>query len=366
MEDKDTIHQRMMEKVEDKFDKTEGSFFYDLHKPTAIELENQNKKIDETNSKFDLENLSGEELEQAIKDRSGIERKKETYSSGQVYIEGAIGSQISKGDLVASDIVNFISKENIILESESVYLQVECEDPGQVGNVPIGAIKYFPKTIQGIALVKNESPFTNGYEAETDESLLQRYYEKIRTPATSGNRKHYKNWAKEITGVGAARIFSLWNGGGTVKVLILNQNKEIAAQTLIDSVQEYIDPGISGTGDGMAPVGAKCTVDTAISKTINISLSPILDNSFDENVVLQNVKDNISDYFKSISFEKDITGQTQETDVIDNVSYAQIGKKILDSEGILDYSNLLVNGDILNIDLQANEIPILGDVMFNA
>ena len=366
MEDKDVIHQRMMDEVDDEFDKTEGSFFYDLHKPTAIELENQNKKIDETKSKFDLENLSDEELENAIKDRSGIERKEATYSNGQVYIEGAIGSQISKGDLVASDNVNFISQENIILESESIYLEVKCEEPGQIGNVPVGAIKYFPKTISGISLVKNENAFTNGYEAETDESLLQRHYEKVRTPATSGNRRHYKNWAKEVTGVGSARVFSLWDGGGTVKVLILNQNKEIAAQTLIDSVQEYIDPGVTGTGDGTAPIGAKCTINTAVSNTINISLSPILDNSFDENVILQNVKDNINGYFKSISFEKDITGQTEEIHVIDNVSYAQIGKNILDSEGVLDYSNLLVNGDIINIDLQANEVPVLGDVIFNA
>lgn len=58
----------------------------------------------------------------------------------------------------------------------------------------------------------------------------------------------------------------------------------------------------------------------------------------------------ITEYFKSIAFE------------LNYVSYARIGTILLSADGVLDYSNLKLNGASVNIALNDEEIPVLGTV----
>ena len=354
MTDKIAIHERMMDNIDDSYDKTEGSFFYDATKPAAIEFENQNNKIQEVENKLLLENLQGTELAGRIEELSGVKRKEAAYASTIVTITGELNASINVGDLVATEIVNFVITESkLIDESGEVEVTAICEEIGSIGNVPANTIKTFPVTLPGLNSVINFNSVTNGYDAETDSDLLERHLEKLRTPATSGNKYHYMNWAKEIAGVGDAKVFPLWNGNNTVKVLIVNQNKLVASQELIDEVQDYIDPGTTGLGDGEAPIGAFCTVESALGNEISISFTAIKDIAVTDLAIQSNVEDNLKEYFKSIAFESLI------------VSYAIVGATILNSIGILDYSNLLVNGASANITLIETEIPVLGTVIIN-
>lgn len=66
-----------------------------------------------------------------------------------------------------------------------------------------------------------------GEDTEGDSSLLNRYYAKVRSPGTSGNRADYLIWALDIPGVGAAQVQPLWNGPGTVKVVIIGTDKGV-------------------------------------------------------------------------------------------------------------------------------------------
>ena len=50
-------------------------------------------------------------------------------------------------------------EEFIVNENKEVDVLVECEVYGTTGNVPIGAIKYFPKTLQGLQTVTNKEAF---------------------------------------------------------------------------------------------------------------------------------------------------------------------------------------------------------------
>jgi len=348
------IHDEILNKIDDSFDKTEGSFFYDTTKPVAIALLAQDEKINAVEKKLILENLSDEALAKRINDISGIERKEATYSNGPVIIEGEVGLEITEGTLVASETVNFIIDETkVIDETGSVSIIVKCESPGIIGNVPVGVIQYFPVTIAGLTSVTNEVSFTNGYAAEADEDLLDRHYEKVRTPATSGNKYHYKNWAKEIPGVGDAKVFSLWNGNNTVKVLIVDQDRLPADITLVGEVQAYIDPGITGLGDGKAPIGAFCTIESVMGKVINVSFTGVMDNTVTTEAMNESIENNLKEYFKSVALETS------------SVSYAIIGSEILKADGILDYSNLLVNGVTSNISLLESEVPMLGSVTIN-
>lgn len=354
MDDREVIHERMLKIINDKYDKTRGSFLYDATKPAAIEFEIKNDEILEVKAKLDVENLFIDELERFINQRTGITRKLATKSTTIVVISGQEGSRIRIGDLVSSETVNFLSLENkIIGPSGLINVFVECNEFGNIGNVPVGAINRFPITIPGLISVINEETVANGYEAESDTELRNRYYERIRTPATSGNKYHYLNWAKEVVGVGDARVISLWEGDNTVKVIIIDSNKQPASVDLINKVQEHIDPNISGLGEGQAPIGAFCTVISAIEKLIDISVTITKDSSYSIEQIKTSIEYEITNYLKSIAFRKNL------------ISYAQIGAMILDVEGVLDYSALTINLGIENIIITNEEVGVLGEVIAN-
>lgn len=346
---KDYIHQEMLQVISPDYDKTVGSFVFDSTEPPADQLAEGYKDLDVVVNKLSIDNLTEDELEQRIYERTGITRKKATFATTLVTVTGQPGAFVNNGDKVSSDTVNYTFQESKTIDSSGqVYILVRCDVAGIIGNAPTNSIKSFPITLQGLTAVTNIDPVTNGYDAEPDEELLKRYYERIQTPPTSGNKAHYKNWAKEVTGVGDAKVFPLWNGDNTVKVIIIDSNKSPANSNLIDDVQTYIDPGITGLGDGQAPIGAFCTVESATGLTINLSFTASKDPAYTDQQRLNSVNDNITNFFKEIAF-------------VDNIiSYAKIGAIILESDGILDYESLRVNGGTANLALSDIEVPVLG------
>lgn len=351
----ENIKKEMLDNISNKIDKGEKSLTYDAISPVAIELANMYIELDYVVNKLDTENLSGEELERFIYQRTGtVARKPATKATTTIIINGQEGAKISKGDLVGSDTVNFVSIEDKTVDATGqITVTVECGEPGTIGNVPAGAIKYFPVSIAGLTSVTNPEPVINGYDAESDGSLLERYYERIRTPATSGNQHHYLNWAKGVVGVGDAKVFPLWDGPNTVKVVIIDSNKQPANKDLINKVQEHIDPGITGLGEGEAPLGAFCTVVSATGKAINITFTVIKDANYTVEQIKTNVENNIKEYLKSIAFRGNA------------VSYAKIGAIILDSNGVLDYEGFTINSGTSNIAIGNEEVAILGEVLIN-
>jgi uncharacterized phage protein gp47/JayE len=341
--DKETIQSRMLSNINDSFDKSEGSFFYDVIKPMSIELEQSYIKQEDILDKGFVETSTGIYLDRKVSEQ-GLVRKQATKATTQALITGNQGTAITKGDIVASDTVSFIIMENKIIDSTGqANVLVECEQAGSIGNVPAGSIKYFPITIQGLISVVNLTAVSNGYNGETDEELRNRYYEKLRTPSTSGNKYHYLNWTKEIVGVGDAKCFPLWNGNGTVKVVIVDSNKRAANTELINKVMSHIEEE--------RPIGATATVTSAIEKPINVTATVILANGYTIAQVQGFFQNALIEYFKEISFKETY------------ISYAKIGSILLSLAGVGDYSNLKINSGISNILLGVEDTPVLGSLV---
>lgn len=348
-ESKEKILNRMLGNIQGQFDKSEGSFFYDALKPMAIELETVHQRVEAARGKLSIENLIGQELEQFIFERTGIQRKPAAKAKGYVTIRGTAGAIIQENSIVASETVNFIIQETKTIDStELSEVLVECEVYGPIGNVPAGTIQYFPQTLTGLKGVTNHEDFTGGYEEESDEELLVRYYERIQAPITSGNKYHYKNWAKEEPGVGDAKVIPLWAGDNTVKVIIIDANKEPASEELVQKVQQSIDPGSEGLGEGKAPIGARCTVVSAVGKPLDITFRVIKDTSVTNGERMEDIKNNIEQYIKQTAFKENI------------ISYNRIGSIVLDSKGVIDFSALTINGQTGNIAIAEDEVAVLG------
>ena len=338
----------LLSNIPEEYDKNEGYFVYDLLKSVSIVLEDVGVKIGNAETLIDVDNLTGSLLEKFVSQRKGIERTKATYSIGTVTATG--NGSIEIGDIFETkNGVQFqASERKEIINSGDV--KVICLTAGSIGNVPANQIIQIPVTLSGITAVTNAKPTSGGYEAETDDSLRDRYYIATKTPPTSGNVYHYLQWAQEVSGVGDAKVFPLERGNNTVEVVIINQEKQPADTELVQKVQTYIDPNSEGLGNGAAPIGAKCYVVAATGLTINVSVKVTIMPSADRSVVTQLIKDNITNYLKTIAFESDY------------VSYARIGEAILGTEGVDDYTNLTINSGTTNIEVTAKQVAILGGV----
>lgn len=342
------IHEKLLGHIDDKYDKRTGSFLHMLTKPTAIELVNVDAKIDSVEGKLYLENLSDEELEVRVEELTGLVRKSATYAVGDVTVLG--NGVINIGDLFETESgIRFEAVEMVIIVAEGV-VEVQCTSSGIVGNVPANQIVHIPVTLEGITSVYNTSATYDGFEIENRVDYITRYYERIQTPATSGNKAHYKNWAKEVSGVGDARILPLWDGPNTVQVILIDSDRLPTSLDIVEDVQNYIDPNITGVGDGTAPIGAFCTVVSATGKNIDVSASIILSGGYVFEDVVSAISDNITGYLRDVAF------------VDTYVSYAQIGAIIFGTAGVKDYTDLLVNGSTENVEVAFDEVAILGGV----
>ena len=344
----DVIKTRMLGNISDSVDKTEGYLTYDNVVAVGTEVAKISTELDEVVNKFDISNLTGDELATRIQQRTGQTRKIATFATGVLTVVG--NGNITIEDLFeTANKVQFYSLENKTITTSGT-INVQAIVAGSSGNIPANQIVVMPVTINGITSVTNLAATENGFDAESDLSLLKRYYEKLQSPSTSANSAQFKIWAKEVTGVGEAKVFPLWNGNNTVKIVIIDSNKQIANADLITNVQNYIDPGVTGLGEGVSPIGCFCTVESATSKFINVSFTAVKNTNYTDIQRQTNVENNLTNYLKSLAF------------VSSSVSYAQIGALILNSEGIIDYSNLQVNNLNSNIAISDTEVPMKGTV----
>lgn len=342
--EQEQILSRLLSDISDEFDKSVGSFFYDIDKPISEIMALIYKKAEDILKNGFALTATGKYLDVKVAEQ-GITRKPSTASTVVVTITGLPGSSVSVGDKVASDVLVFTSIENkIIGESETVDVTVQCDMPGAVGNIPIGAINRFPVTLPGLVSVTNPAPAEGGFDEESDDELRQRYFEKVSLPATSGSKYHYIMWAKEVSGVGDAKCIPLWNGNGTVKVIVIDANKGTASDELIAEVTEHIEEN--------RPIGAEVTVESASPKVIDISVSVVTASDIDMETAKTKVSESITKYLQKNAFSNTY------------ISYAQIGGCILSCDEVSDYTNLLINGATDNVEISETEVPVLGGVTF--
>ncbi|WP_431811568.1 baseplate J/gp47 family protein [Lysinibacillus sp. FW12] len=344
MEDEKVIHDRMMVNISNEYDKSKGNFVYDVTKPVAVEFAEQQKKIATVQEKLDIEKLTGDELTRTVYQRTGISRKPATQATTTVIVSGTAGTAVKVGELVGTDTLLYtVIEEAVLNESGFAHVRVQCNEFGQIGNVPANTIVNFPASINGLVNVYNPDPVVDGYDEETDNDLRERYYDKLQRPGKAGNKYHYREWALEVTGVGDAKVFPRYNGPLSMKVVVIDANKLPATSELIEAVREHIEVEMPFGVDDLNVIPAEALL-------INLSVVLTLMPGYTEEVVKTNIKKNITKHLKEIAFKTSF------------VSYAKIGALIIESEGVLDYQDLLINGSTANVVIPDDGVPIMGGV----
>lgn len=350
------IHNTILQGVPDDYQKTEGFPTYDITRGVSFGQFQLWKKAFLVEEKQNVDNLEGTELDSWCAQRVGLTRNSAVKAKAVIQIVSG-GGRIVAGDLFETvDGIQFESTETKTVAQGDTF-NVQAVVAGTSGNVSANTITQIPVTINGIGSVTNPDPAEGGYAEETDFEFRTRYYEKLQIPATCGNKCHYLAWAKAVDGVGNARVFPCWNGRNTVKVVIIGNDNKPASDSLVEAVQEYIDPGEKGYGEGQAPVGAVCTVKAADTTSISVSVSLSVSSSEDLATVKKNVTKAIESYISSQAF-------AASDSATDYISYARIGAAIIGTTGVLDYSDLKVNEGTSNIVIPKESVAVLGGVTY--
>ena len=332
------IRERILNNMSNDIDKREGSFVSNMISPVGVEFAKYYIELDNILSIMFLEDATNEFLDKKVHD-FGIYRKLGTSATGSIKVTGVNGTHIPKGSEVLSqgELV-FYTLHDAWIEEEEAIIEVEASNVGTDFNIIPNSIDKFAKKIEGVSSVTNEEEFKGGTDTETDEELRERFFEIIRRPATSGNIYHYEQWAKEVDGINEARVKPLWSGNGTVKVIVSNDNN-IVDDEIVQKCQEHIN--------NVRPIGADVTV---------ITPSP-LDVTITGNVYIE---EGYSLYDSIVEFENNLRKYLSSCD--DTVIYTRVASCLGSVEGVKDYSDLKVNGDIVNIKYNDEMLPIIKSI----
>lgn len=345
METKKNILERLKqyytETAGDKVNLVEGGFAWDTLSANATEFEKAYAEMALIIEASFPQTSWGDWLTKKAEEH-GIIRQEATNSSVILTVTGQAGATVQEGSLFSTnDGKNFLTVESKKIEDDgTVDIKAQSQDVGTSCNVDAETITKIPVSIYGVSAVTNKNPAYDGFDEEIDAELLERLLFKVQQPATSGNPYHYVQWATEVTGVGGVKVVRLWNGNGTVKVIITDANNNIASEDLIQKVQSHIEE--------QAPIGATVTVVSLEPVKIDIELKVTSGTAS-----IEGIKNAVNDYFK-----KNIFNATY-------VSYAVIGGIILNNSattGVLDYTDLKINNNTENVPLTDEQMPTVNEV----
>ena len=341
----DELLNRALRRVSSSVDTSEGSFLFDAIAPCVAELYEAYLYIDELEKRVFADTAYGEYLDRRCAER-GIYRKQATHSIRKGYFDNEvpIGSRWGKEELV------YIVTE---MMQDGAYL-LKCEQSGVIGNRYDGDLINMD-AVENINSAILDEVVSFGANEEQDDALRCRYFNSFEKEVFGGNIADYKEKVGSIDGVGQVKVYPAWNGGGTIKLQLLDSSDNVPSTSLIENVQTLIDPvENSGEGLGIAPIGHRVTVEAARQVEVELTTHLTFKESSWENVSSR-VNQVIEDYFN------ELRANWSESDLVVRIS--QIESRILEIEGIIDIEGTQINGSDRNLYLSGEEVPALVGVV---
>ena len=278
----------------------------------------------------------------------GITRKPGTPARVDVTFTGTAAAVIPAGTMcVTADGLGFATDEVLTLdEGGSGTVSATADEIGAVYNVPAQAIVSTQESVSGVSAVTNAAAAAGGTDQENDAALFARLDAYRKTPPTSGNDRHYHQWALEVNGIGAASVIRCWDGPGTVKVIVADMELRPVEEDKVDEVAAYIET--------QRPVTAEVTVESAAGVGVQVAVTVETDGTVSKSDTEQTLTDRLADYLGTLAFQ---TGA--------EVVYNRVLAIVMGLDGVTDCSGLTLNSGMANVSLDADEVPLLGTVTVN-
>ena len=393
--------EKMKDNVSDAYDKREGSIIHDALAPTALSLEEFYSFLDMVLTECFADTASYTYLIKRAAERGMLPYEETQAVVKMVAIPSSV--QIEIGDKFNLGDLNYTVTR---LGDTAGEYQLTCDTPGTAANQQIGAVIPIETAndMNDLESAEITEILIPGEDDEDVEDFRARYFGSFDSEAFGGNVADYIDKVSRSDGVGGVKVFRRWRDGynpsdfvpsaavttwyegiieslpaepkawltavytaakmkyltvgGTVEIMIIDSNYEVPSQTLIDTVQELVDPeGHSGDGVGIASIGHVVTVTGVEEFTIDVTLIDVeYDTGYSFATLKTVIEESIDAFFSDLA-----KNWASSEEVVVRIS--QLTSELLTIDGIVDIPSMELNGEAENITLTEGQIPKRGEVV---
>lgn len=359
----ETLMDEALERVDDNFDKREGSMVWNGNAPCLAEMAQIYLALDFIFTATYISTAPREYLIKRAADRS-ITPKEAT----KAILKAKMNIRVKEGTRFSLEELNYVVIGYIDDENTLDYFvhKIECETAGVEGNSNESGGQLIPiDYVDGLSTAETCGVYSYGSDEEDTEVFRARVIESLRSIAFGGNIADYKNKALSFNGIGQVRVIPIWNGAGTVKLILMSTNSESPTvdNAKIAEIKEAIDPEENeGKGYGLAPIGHTVTVESVAEEKINVTLRISISSGTIEDIE-QEINECIKDYFSTLAEKWQDGG-----DIAVRIAYLQY--LILDKcKSVEDITETYIGGESedfdpknANYEVKNNKLPKLNQL----
>lgn len=359
----------MLDNVPNDIDKREGSIIYDAVAPAAMVSAQQSLSLANIIRETYIKTAQGEFL-----DYRAVEHGTSRYEATNAEVKAKFNDDDGKpvnvevGDRFAS-IAESPIFYTVIKSNGDGTAEMQAEEAGTSANSYLGQI--LPVTPNdNLAWAEIIEITIPARDEENDEHLRARLLNTNSWVAYGGNVADYLNMTSKINDVGATQVYPTWDGPGTVKLVILNNNLMPASSTLVKKVKEEIDPEESTTqGYGLAPIDHRVTVVAPETFEVNIAINVTVADSANIDTIKANIKTSLEEFFKSLRRDWNVIDSVTGRGYKLIVYRSKILSRVMTLEGVANATMPQLNGEDEDLQLVFNnttsQLPVLGEVTVN-
>lgn len=360
----------MLDNVPDDIDQREGSVIYDALAPAAMAMAQQSLARANIIKQTYIKTAQGQFLDYRAAEH-GTARYAATQTEVKAKFLDSDGNPINNvqiGDQFASigetPIFYTVQKINDDLTGE-----LTADEPGTAANSYIGQI--LPVTSNdSLSWAEITEIVAPARDEETDDHLRDRLLSADDWIAYGGNIADYLAMLSKISEVGAGQVYPVWNGAGTVKLVIVDNNLMPASADLVKKVKNIIDPADSeGQGYGLAPIDHQVTVLAPTPLTVNIAATVNIDGTHGVDIVKAKIKTAIEQYFNSLRRNWNTINPETGRGYAQTIYRSKILSQIMMVDGVVNASVPTLNESDQDITLvfnnQTSQLPVLGEVVLD-
>jgi uncharacterized phage protein gp47/JayE len=222
----------------------------------------------------------------------GVIRKQDTYAAGPATLQGTVPAPVGTV-LQHSDGRQYTVTSSASPSGGVVAVQVQATDAGAAGNLAAGQPLALVTPVPGLQSNGTSGDISGGADIEPVNQLLERLLFRKRNPPLGGAVHDYVAWMREVPGVSRAWCEDAWQGGSTVGISWVYDDRPSILPTATDKTDmqawlfRHPDPAtgvLVGRPGGIEPVDIGLTLK---STPVSIKLTP--DNANTRNAVTANL-----------------------------------------------------------------------------
>lgn len=356
----------MLDNVPNDIDKREGSIIYDAVAPAAMVSAQQSLSLANIIRETYIKTAQGEFL-----DYRAVEHGTSRYAATNTEVKAKFNDDdgnpvnVEVGDRFAS-IAESPIFYTVIKANDDGTAEMQAEEAGTSANSYIGQV--LPVTPNdNLAWAEITEIIAPARDAETDDHLRERILKSDAWLAYGGNIADYLDMIHKISEVGAAQIYPVWAGSGTVKLVIVNNDLMPASPDLVKKVKNIIDPEDNeAQGVGLAPIDHRVTVVAPEVLKVDVSIQLQLTDQANKVAVEKGIKDMLNELFSELRKDWDTINATVGRGYSLSIYRSRILSKIMLIDGVADSQLPKLNGEDKDIHLifsnEVSQLPILGEV----